>query len=228
MSVGIPSLFVFIALYSPEELKDFEQMLQMAPTHSDDITTMFIELIINSIMPSFFAIIPVMASSVMAASSFVGEKEKKTLETLLYSPLPLKEIFYAKVMASFALSMAVSYAAFFAMVIVVEIELLLAAGIFIMPGASWLSMMLIVSPSISLLAITVIVRGSAKSQTMEESQQKAVFLVMPLLALIIGQFSGLLLVSAWLLTGIGLVFAALSALFLKSAMRKFTYEKLLG
>lgn len=37
--------------------------------------------------------IPVMASSVMAASSFVGEKEKHTLETLLYSPLSLKQLF---------------------------------------------------------------------------------------------------------------------------------------
>ena len=37
-----------------------------------------------------------MTASIMAASSFVGEKEKRTLETLLYSPLTVGQIFRAR------------------------------------------------------------------------------------------------------------------------------------
>ena len=44
-------------------------------------------LILNYILPVFFLMIPIMTASIMAASSFVGEKEKHTLETLLYCPL---------------------------------------------------------------------------------------------------------------------------------------------
>src|SRR5690625_910801 len=40
----------------------------------------------------FFLLIPVMVSSVVAASSFVGEKERKTLESLLYTPIDMASL----------------------------------------------------------------------------------------------------------------------------------------
>ena len=52
-------------------------------------------------------------------------------------------------------------------------------GHFLLPGISWLIILLLVSPAISLIAVTLIVRGSAKAQSVEESQQSAVFLVIP-------------------------------------------------
>lgn len=65
-------------------------------------------------------IIPIMASSVMAASSFVGEKEKHTLETLLYSPLSLGRLFQSKILAGFSVGMMISYSSFAAMLLVME------------------------------------------------------------------------------------------------------------
>lgn len=84
-----------------------------------------------------------------------------------------------------------------------------------------------IAPAISLVAIAVTVRGSAKAQTIEEAQQCAVFLIFPILALVIGQFSGVMLVNSWLLLGLGIVLAVLDILLLRGAARKFTYEKLL-
>lgn len=89
----------------------------------------------------------------------------------------------------------------------------------------WL--MLFIAPAISLVAIAVTVRGSAKAQTIEEAQQCAVFLIFPILALVIGQFSGVMLVNSWLLLGLGIVLAVLDLLLMRGAARKFTYEKLL-
>ena len=89
----------------------------------------------------------------------------------------------------------------------------------------WL--MLFIAPAISLVAIAVTVRGSAKAQTIEEAQQCAVFLIFPILALVIGQFSGVMLVNSWLLLGLGIVLAVLDILLMRGAARKFTYEKLL-
>ena len=89
----------------------------------------------------------------------------------------------------------------------------------------WL--MLFIAPAISLVAIAVTVRGSAKAQTIEEAQQCVVFLIFPILALVIGQFSGVMLVNSWLLLGLGIVLAVLDILLLRGAARKFTYEKLL-
>ena len=61
----------------------------------------------------------------------------------------------------------------------------------------------------------------------EEAQQRAVFLVFPILALLIGQFTGILLISAGLLWGVGAVLAALDVLLMRGAAGTFTYEKLL-
>lgn len=225
----LPSIFILTVHFAPGEMSEFQKMLDLLPINrqADTVSRTLISIIINSVMPIFFAVIPIMAASVMAASSFVGEKEKRTLETLLYCPLPLKKIFQSKVYASFILSMAVSFISFLAMLIVVEVEVLLTTGGMLPLEFSWLAMMLVVSPAVSLLAITLIVGGSAKAQTMEESQQRSVFLIMPLLLLVVGQFSGILLINAWVLLGVGVVFAAIAFVLMRNSMRKFTYEILL-
>ena len=90
-----------------------------------------------------------------------------------------------------------------------------------------LVVLLLVSPAISLIAVTLIVRGSAKAQSVEESQQVAVFLLLPLLLLIVGQFTGVLLMNVWILLGLGVVCAVLAWILLQKSMGRFTYEKLL-
>lgn len=97
----------------------------------------------------------------------------------------------------------------------------------LLPAASWLAIMLLIAPAISLVAIAVTVRSSAKAQTIEEAQQRAVFLIFPILALLIGQFTGIILISAGLPWGVGIVLAALAILLVKRAAGNFTYEKLL-
>ena len=198
---------------------------QAAPGQSLELTLW--GLLLNSILPAFFLVIPVMASSITAASAFVGEKERHTLETLLYCPLTLRQIFQAKVLASFLVSMVVSLLSFAAMFLVVEGEVFFLAGQALRPSVNWLAVLLLVSPAVSLIAVTLIVRGSAKAQSVEESQQAAVFLILPLLLLVVGQFAGLFLMSFWLLLGLGLLCGALAWILLRKSMGRFTYERLL-
>lgn len=229
LTIILPSILVFVVALAPDAISDFQKMLEMLPiagqTGSDE--QMILGLMFNKIMPIFFLMIPIMASSVMAASSFVGEKEKRTLETLLYSPLSLTQLFQSKILASFSVSMMVSLISFSAMFVVMEIEVLLLTGSAIMPDPSWLIVLLLVAPSISLVAISITVRGSAKAQTMEEAQQRAVFLIFPIIALVIGQFMGILMVSAWVLLGLGVILALIAAVLMKGSVRKLTYETLL-
>ena len=229
LTIVLPSIFVLVTAFAPDAASDFQKILDMLP--ADNVARSqqqrIFGLILNNIMPVFFLMIPIMASSVMAASSFVGEKEKHTLETLLYSPLSLKQMFQAKILAGFSVGMMVSYISFAAMMLVLELEVFLLTGKAILPSSSWLAIMLLIAPAISIIAIAVTVRSSAKAQTIEEAQQRAVFLVFPILALLIGQFTGILLISAGLLWGVGAVLAALDVLLMRGAAGSFTYEKLL-
>ena len=124
--------------------------------------------------------------------------------------------------------MLVSLISFAAMLLVLETELFFLTGSGLFPGISWLVILLLVSPAISLIAITLIVRQSAKAKTVEESQQGAVFLIIPIVLLAIGQFTGVLMLSVWVLLGLGVLCALVAGLLLKRAMGNFTYEKLLS
>lgn len=229
LTIVLPSILVIVTALVPDSASDFQALLDMLPitAQEGDQVQIILGLVLNKIMPVFFLLIPIMASSVMAASSFVGEKEKNTLETLLYSPLSLKQLFQAKILAGFSVGMIVSFISFVAMMIVLQIEMLILTGAVILPDISWLIIMLLIAPSISLVSIGITVRGSAKSQTMEEAQQRAVFLVFPIIGLVVGQFTGIILVNSWLLLGIGMVLALTAALIIKNIVGKFTYEKLL-
>lgn len=229
LTIALPSIFVFVISFAPDAASDFQKLLDMLPAPNGEYSQQqqIFSLILNQIMPSFFLIIPIMASSVMAASSFVGEKEKHTLETLLYSPFSLGQLFQSKILAGFSVGMMVSYSSFAAMLLVMELEFFFLTGNLLLPAASWLAIMLLIAPAISLVAIAVTVRSSAKAQTIEEAQQRAVFLIFPILALLIGQFTGIILISAGLLWGVGIVLAALAILLVKRAAGNFTYEKLL-
>jgi len=229
LTLFIPSIFILVIHYVPDEMEDLQKMLDVLPLDfmADTIERTFLSLVINNIMPAFFALVPIMTSSIMAASSFVGEKEKRTLETLLFCPLSLKQIFYAKVLASFILSMVISLATFFVMLIVVEVLILLTTGTLLFPGVSWLIMLAVVSPAISLMAITLIVRGSAKAKSIEESQQHAAFLVVPILLLIVGQFTGIVLISYWILLGMGVILLVFAVAILNRTVQRITYETIL-
>ena len=176
----------------------------------------------------FFLIIPIMAASVMAASSFVGEKEQSTLETLLYCPLTVKQLFYAKVLASFLMSMLVSWSSFLVMVLVLGLEFYVLTGGMMTLGVSWVLVMVCLSSAVSLIAITLIVRGSAKAQNVMEAQQKAAFLVLPVVFLIAGQFIGAMLINAWILAGLSLGLGVLAWVLLRMSLNKFCGEMLLA
>ena len=228
LTVLVPSVFLLVIHFMPEEaeLSKFLDMLPISARLETPEATLS-HMILNYVLPVFFLLIPIFSASIMAASAFVGEKERHTLETLLYCPLTLRQIFQAKVLASFLLSMLVSLISFLAMILTVEAESLLLTRRLLLPSVSWLPVMLLLAPSLSLTAITLIVRGSARARSVEESQQAAVFLILPLLLLIVGQLTGILLLNVWILLGIGVVCAALGLFLLGRCAGRFTFERLL-
>lgn len=228
LTIVLPSIFVVAIHFAPDD-PDILKMLELLPqgSRTGGVEMAVTGLILNYILPIFFLMIPIMTASIMAASSFVGEKEKHTLETLLYCPLSVKQIFQAKVLASFLFSMMVALISFAAMMIVLEMEAFFIMDRLIMPAAGWIVILCLLSPSISLITVTLIVRGSAKAQSVEESQQGAVFLIVPLILLVAGQFAGVMLLNVWILLGLGVLCALLAWVLLQKAVGRFTYEMLL-
>ena len=160
LTIVLPSIFVVAIHFAPDD-PDILKMLELLPqgSRTGGVEMAVTGLILNYILPVFFLMIPIMTASIMAASSFVGEKEKHTLETLLYCPLSVKQIFQAKVLASFLFSMMVALISFAAMMIVLEMEAFFIMDRLIMPAAGWIVILCLLSPSISLITVTRIPAG---------------------------------------------------------------------
>lgn len=230
LTLVVPTIFLLSAHFVPEQVDELQPLMRLLPEDVQSMGTeaIMVRLLMDNILPVFFLIIPIMAASVMAASSFVGEKEQNTLETLLYSPLTVRQLFHAKVLASFLFSMLISWISFLLMVLVLGAESFALTGVMLIPGISWLLVLVLLSPAVSLIAITMIVRGSAKAQNVMEAQQKAAFLILPVVFLIAGQFIGAMLINAWILAGLAVVLVLAAWILLKISLRKFSGEMLLG
>src|SRR5256885_2711952 len=58
-------------------------------------------LVNGYLLAPLFLIVPLMVSAVLAADAFAGEKERKTLESLLHRPMTDREIFVAKLLMAY-------------------------------------------------------------------------------------------------------------------------------
>lgn len=227
--VVLPSVFILSLKFLPIESVNIDGLMALLPQFSDekDIINALLDLVMNSMLPMFFLLIPIISASVMAASSFVGEKEKHTLETLFYSPLSISQIFQAKVLASLWMSYVIAMISFIFMVVFVNLELFVIDRTFFVPSVSWLLIIFLLVPAVTLLAITFIVKTSAKSQSMEEAQQKAGALVIPIMFLAVSQFSGLFVIGPLFIGIFGAILLGLALLLLKHSARTYTYEKMM-
>ena len=134
------------------------------------------------VLGPIFMTMPIFTASVIAADSFAGEKERKTSEALLSTPVTTTELLVGKIGASFIPAVVLTFAVFAIYGSVTNYLAVKAFGMGILPTTSWLLMVLI-SPFLSLAAIGVVVLVSAHVQGIKEAQQISSLLILPILVL---------------------------------------------
>lgn len=162
-----------------------------------------------------FLIIPVMASSILTANSFAGEKERKTLEGLLFTPISMNTLFKGKVLAALIPSILLSWVTFLIYGIIANILMYPMFGTLMFPNLNWIILVVWVVPACSLMVILLNVLISAKVRGFQEAYQLGGLIVLPLIALVAGQASGMLLIGPWLLVMIGAVLLLISVVLLR-------------
>lgn len=177
--------------------------------------------------PSYFLMIPIMCSGVIGASSFVGEKEHKTLESLLYTPISMEQLLRAKILGVFVPSYMVTLISFIVFGIIFNVGGFIYFGELIFPDVTWLIIILWISPAINLLSLIFTVMVSAKSETFQEAQQVSGLLVIPLILILVVQMTGVLLLSKVVMFIGGAVLFILDYILIKKISAKFIPEKLI-
>ncbi|MCL4398956.1 ABC transporter permease subunit [Candidatus Parvarchaeota archaeon] len=165
-----------------------------------------------NILGPIFMTMPIVTSAVIAADSFAGEKERKTAEPLLSSPLTRGELLSGKILASFLPTVLMTVLAFAIYGSIVNFLSYQQFHLYILPTASWLLMLGSV-PFLALAPISIVVLISAHVRGIKEAQQLTSLLVMPLLILPFSSLLGLARLNVLFLS-ILILFLALVDVFL--------------
>ncbi len=175
----------------------------------------------------FFLIMPLMFSSIIAAESFAGERERKTLEALLYSAATDSELFIGKMLAAFAPSITITWGSFGLYTLVMNVAGNPIMGRVWFPIPTWWPLILWVTPAVSALAIGATVLISARTKSFMGAYQMSGSLVLVVLALIAGQATGVLYLSVGVGMLVGLFFWIIAAVLIRLSVRSFNRTTLM-
>jgi ABC-type Na+ efflux pump permease subunit len=231
--VILPAVFILSALYldaskfisgSEQFIKNFPQ--QLLPKEFNERQKIIYAMIVYFFAP-FFLIIPVMISSVIASNSFAGEKERKTIEGLLYTPISDKELILGKVAVSFFPAVVISWICFLVYTIVVNVFSYQIFSYLFFPTLTWLVLIFWLVPIISFLSLVLIVAVSQKVSGVWEAQQISVLLILPIIGLVISQVGGVIYLSSPVVFIVGLLILVIDIIAYKWIVKTFDRERIL-
>ena len=191
------------------DTQEIEPLLRIMPDELNGLlqgrsgSQAWIILSSNFVFAPMFLIVPLMVASIVGADSFVGEKERKTLEGLLYTPISDTELFVAKLLTGLLPALVISVVSFLVYGIVVNASGYAIIGGLFFPTATWWPLVFWLGPAVSVVGLGATVLISSKAKTFMQAQQLSGMLVLPIVFLMVAQISGLFFLSMGLLITIG-------------------------
>ena len=234
LCIVVPGAIAAMALALGEVLvtgvQYVEKLIPLYPVPGDlpTLTDQVLFIFLNYTFLPFFMIVPIVISTVIAANAVVGEKERKTLETLLYTPVTSRELLVAKELAVFLPAMLIAYASFLAYFLVTNGIGLAFRGIMLVRSLVWIPGLILLVPAVSLLALSISILVSLKAKTFTEAQQTAALVVLPVLALVGAQVSGILIFSLPVVLAISAVLLGASYLLVVRIGPRFNRERVVS
>ncbi len=145
---------------------------------------------------ALFLILPVFIPVMLAAHSVAGEKERRTIEPLFAAPITDLEIIVGKTIAAVIPGLLITWLAFLVFCVGVDV---LAWPVFrrlLLPDGMWLFANLIIGPLLSFFGNCLAVAVSFRVGDARLAQQLSAVVVLPFVAVVIGQFSGFFFVGS--------------------------------
>jgi ABC-type Na+ efflux pump permease subunit len=234
-SVIMPAAFILgVRSSGTSSLNNVDEMLKNMPPSIMQQMAGFTEvqqviyLISVYMFSALFLLIPVMVSMMIAASSFAGEKERKTLEGVLYTPITDSELIFGKILASFVPAMIVSWFCFALYAAILNILGMPVFHRIYFPTLNWWVLMILVVPTISFLAIGIMVLVSAKVRGYQEANSMGGMIVLPIIGLLAGQATGLMVLSAGIMLLIALFLLLIDTLLFWTISNTFHRDRLVA
>lgn len=228
--VAVPALVSDVA----GELDDLAGMLEAMPEGLRESLAgytpaqQWVVLTVLYMLAPLYLIAPLMVASVIAADSFAGEKERKTLEALLYTPTTDLELYMAKLLSAWLPAVAISWIGFVFYGLVANVGGWPIMGQVFFPNLSWVLLALWVSPAIAAFGLGVSVLVSVRVSSFQEAYQLGAVVVVLVVGLVIGQISGVIYFSVGLVALLGAALWLAAAATLWAGSRGFQRGQVLA
>lgn len=231
LSALAPNLINVDGSSSMEELTALMKIMpaglqhELAPYTVEQQTIVF--FLVYMLAPMFL-IIPLMVASVIAADSFAGERERRTLEALLYTPTTDRELFIGKLLSSWLPAIVVALGGFVLYAVMANAAAWPTIGRIFFPNLMWIIMTLWVVPAAAGLGLSSMVLVSVRAQGFQDAYQTGGMVVLPILLLVFGQVTGVMYFSVWLVLLLGLVLWGIDAVLIWFGNKTFRRGRLIA
>lgn len=180
------------------------------------------------LLAPLFLVIPLMVSASIAADSIAGERERRTLEALLYSPTTDRELFTAKLLSSWLAAITVTVGGFLLYSVMANLAAWPVMGKIFFPNWMWITLTFWVAPAAAGLGLTTMVLVSGRALGFQDAYQTGSMVVLPVLLLLFGQISGVMYFSVWVVLLIGFVLWIIDAILIWFGSQAFRRGRLIA
>jgi len=194
----------------------------------DEPMQSMIVIMLGYMLAPMFLILPMMYSTIIAAESFAGERERKTIEALLYTPASDADLLLGKVAASAIPSLMATWLSFLLYTLILNIAPFAYFQRIWFPLPTWWPLIFWVAPAMIVLGIAFTVIISARVQNFLGTYQSSASLVMLVVVLFAGQITGALYLSVLVEMVIGLVIWIAAGILSLYAVKTFSRKALLA
>jgi len=173
-----------------------------------------------------FLMAPIIGAVSLAAYAVVGEKQGRTLEPLLTTPMSTAELLVAKALASFVPALAIEAVGI--AVYAVLVAAVASPGVLsVLLTGRTLLLITLLGPLASLAALQATIAVSSRANDPRSAQQIAVLLIVPLMAMFVGQIAGAFVVTTGMLAAVTAGIAAAWVLLVLLSVALFDRETIL-
>jgi ABC-2 type transport system permease protein len=174
----------------------------------------------------FLTLIPATGAMTLASHSVIGEKQNRTLEPLLATPIATVELLTAKVLGALAPTLAVTVVAFGAYV--GGIWWLAAPGVLrVLLSRRTMLIVFLLGPLAAMVALQIAVVVSSRVNDPRTAQQFGTLVILPLIGIMVAQFSGAFWLTTPLIVAVALVLFSVWLLLMVAGVVLFERENIL-
>ncbi len=191
--VVIPLVMLYMTNKEKGSLRGMENITSLPAFAGMDPKSAAQVLLVNQFM-FYFLMIPLIVPIFIASYSIIGEKQQRSLEPLLATPIRVWELLLGKVLAAAMPAVALTWVAFAAYAVLARfVATDLVYGVIVSP--MWLLALIVLAPLFTVLSVSLAVIISSRVNDVRLAEQIGGLLVLPFVAVSIAATAGKILLN---------------------------------